>query len=203
MTAEPPLALLVILVAGVALLLLAQGWPVQLGALLTQYLIVSAFVLIEAPPVVAGLRLLSGGVVCLILLMTLRGHPSPQIRWYWRTPHPPSWERFFHLAVVALTLVIATGLAAAHPFPGATPTKSFAAYSIAGAGILFLMVSHRVLNMGFGLLLVDSAVQLLGTTVLKGMGIIEVSLVSVVSIVLALAIVFLMALERDLAPEGP
>lgn len=202
MTPDPSLAFVVVLMTGIAVLLMAQAWPVQLGALLAQYLAVCAFSLTEALPVLAGLRLLGGGMVCLILLLTLRGHPSPQVVWYWRTPHPPSWERFFRIAIVALTLVIAAGLAAAHPFPGATATKSFAAYSLASAGTLFLIVSHRVLNLGFGLLLLDSAVQLLGTTAIKGIGVIELSLVSVVSIVLALAIAFLVALERELAQEG-
>ncbi len=196
---------LALLLGAVALAYMADSWRYVLAGMMAQYLAMSLLLMREAPPLFGLLRLGVGIAVALILYFTIR-------QFQYATRRGASVQRVlrasryhpYRLATLALTAVIAFGLATANPFPDYTVEGSLAAYFLGGSALLMLLVGQQMLRDGISLLFLDSAIQFLGMATVSEGTFLTLIFGSLVTPLLALAVAFLMTLQREVpSPEGP
>lgn len=203
----------ILLIASVAALQTLRSWRLALLSLFLHYAVVSILMIELGLTSWAGIRLGVGGLSVTILFITLshedlRHRISIMPMWgnTDRNDSPGSAsnrirrliaDRLYELGILLLTAVISYGLAMRYPFPTLSTEISFAAYFLGGTAFLSLMAVGSALRLGVSLLLLDSSIQLLGSAILPGRRLMELSLGGSIAILLALAISFLLALEGE------
>lgn len=194
---------LAMLLGAVVLAYVADSWRYTLAGVAVQYLTMSFLLLGEGLPLFGVLRLGIGAAAVLIIYLTL-GQLGPPRR---RGPSVQrviraSREHPYRLAVLALTAVIAYGLAAPNPFSGLSVEGSLAAYFLGGSALLMPLVERQVLRDGVSLLFLDSALQFLGAGAVFETEFLPFALGSLATLLLALAVAFLITLQREVVPPG-
>lgn len=203
-----------------ALLLILEERRLSVLVLVAQY----AFLAMLIGPVIYRpltlVRLALGLFVCGMLYLTA-GHvqnalygllpPTTNIKWTWKSPvvmllrvlSLTGFGLAFRLMVVALGSLVAYGLWRNYPIATIPSGINLVVYWLMSMGLLIIFTGSEPLRMGLGILTCLGGVEAL--YLLLEHGFFVITLLSVVDIVLALAIVlaaemWLMGLNREAAP---
>jgi hypothetical protein len=209
-------AALGLVVAGVVMLLLAD-WRLCLLALAGQYLLVGLLLSHELLPQVALVKVLVGGMVCVVLYVTavriswgaaIRIETSSSRRSRLAPPLPPRiivWDVFpvglpFRLFMILLGLAVSYGLSRGYPLPGLTPSLNFAFYWLLLLGFLLMAVCHEPFRVGLGLFTLGAGFELF--YVLHERSLLIMGLLGTINLAAALAISYLMIVEALVLEES-
>jgi hypothetical protein len=207
-----------------ALVLLLRDWRVTVTTLLLNYIFLALFLaqqqFIEPDRTLLGyaisttvlVKLITGAAVALILGITgltfnrdynledLDEFSLAELRRAARRAQRLRGSepfRFSDYVVPFWSLVLALLACLTLPriYPIApNPQVDFAWYALAFAGMLSLATASDMLKVGLGLLLCTSSVDLLYTALARGVGVIPLALLSLVTILLALGVAYLSGL---------
>ena len=165
--ATPPL--LAALTASALLIVLVRNWRIALPALIVQYVLVGIMLARAIDPGVALIKPLAGSLVCMALSIaaqhadTRRAGRGESIaierirRIAWRSVPAQVLLRAVAAAVV---LTAAFGAAVRFPLPGDARELGLGAYILISCGILLIATTSEALNIGVGLLVFLSGIEL-------------------------------------------
>lgn len=198
------------LICTASVIALIKDWRLSLSALFIQYALVGLLLSRAIYPPVAWLKVLVGGVACLILYLTAR-----HVRWgsdylppdrvkgrAKRADEPPSplfiWEIFpmsfpFRLFAVVLAALGTYGLLRSYPLAEVSTEVNITCYWLAIMGLLTLMLAKGPFKGGLGLLTFESGFETLYTTLEGGLSV--TGLLGIVNILIALAIAYLTVVQ--------
>lgn len=187
---EPLVLIPLVLVA--SLLSISVNWRIALGSLWAVHLLVSLWLSLVSTPEVALAKAITGTTVCALLWPSLRIQSAGgddarrQARRALDVLGPRSTDEGFMLfgALIAAAAAIALSLA----FPLVEGASNFAWYWLALLGLLLIVLSHDIVRVGLGLLLLVNAIDLVDTMVARNQGVFSIGARSVVAISLALAL---------------
>lgn len=195
-----------LLITGGVILVL-EDWRLNLWALAAQYVLVGLLLIRVMPLRVALIKVIIGGLVCLILYLTARrrqwGRRLVVTRDYGeaetngRNVFP--MNVWFRLAVALLAAVTTYALGSRHPFVEQPLGISQAAYWLVIVGLLCVVLTRDPFKVGLGLLTFQSGFGILLATFEKGLSV--AALVGVVTILAALAISYLAAAQIAFSVE--
>lgn len=166
-----------------------EAWLLSLPALLGQYVLIGLLLSRFVRPEMAMAKAITGGVSCLILLLTAwhagwRGGPGVKA-----VPEP------FRLFVVVLAGIAAYGLFVTYPLQGVAEEINFACYWLALMGFLAVALNREPLPVGLGLLTFKSGFEVLYAT-LEG-SLTVAWLLAAVNILASLAIAYLASMRWE------
>ena len=176
-----------------AVLVAITDWRLSLAALFAQYVLAAGLIAnIAIWPVVLA-RLLAGGVVVSILLLTGRavnfGYPAPttpgQPRFRFPTSFPFRMTALILVSVAAWYTSRQPGLA----LPGLPSALNLACYLLAALGLFTLGLTEEPFNAGLGLFILLSGFQIFYTAIEPSLAI--AGMLAAVEFALALAVSYL------------
>ncbi len=175
-----------------------EVWLLSLPALLGQYVFVGLLLSRFIRPEMAAVKVVTGGVSCLILLLTAwhagwRGGPRPKIE-PWAPGHMSLTFRLFALILVGIA---AYGLFVTYPLRDVAREINFACYWLALMGFLAVVLNREPLPVGLGLLTFESGFEALYATLEESLTV--AGLLAGVNILAALAIAYLASMTNSLA----
>lgn len=161
--------LLVSLAISIVFILLFRNWRLALPALIVQYVIVGIMLARVIEPGVALIKPLAGALVCMAL--SIAAQRADDVRA--RRGESVAVERIRHVAwrsvpaqvllrAIAATLVLtaAFGATGRFPLPGGARELGLGAYMLLASGLLLIAITPEALNIGVGLLMFISGVEL-------------------------------------------
>ena len=166
-----------------------EAWLLSLPALLGQYVLIGLLLSSFVRPEMAMVKATTGGVSCLILLLTA---------WHagWRgglrfkpVPEP------FRLFVVILAGIAAYGLFVTYPLQGVAKEINFVCYWLSLIGLLAVVLNREPLAVGLGLLTFESGFEVLYATLEESLTV--AGLLAAVNILAALAVAYLASMRRE------
>lgn len=181
------------------LILVLQDWRLNLWALTAQYVLVGLLLVGVIPLRVALIKIMVGGLVCVILFLTAqhvhwgRERAAPGSTYAGPLPFGQlaSASVWYRLAVALLAAVVTYALGTGHPFGEQTAGISQASYWLLVVGLLTAVMSRRPYRVGLGLFTFQSGFGILLASFEKGLSV--AALVGVVNILTALGIAYLTA----------
>ena len=195
-----------LLITGGVILVLEE-WRLNLWALAAQYVLVGLLLIRVMPLRVAMIKVIIGGMVCLILYLTARrrhwGREVVAMRDYGE-PDTAGRDVFpmnvwFRLVVALLAAVTTYALGSRHPFVDRPLGISQASYWLVIVGLLCVVLTRDPFKVGLGLLTFQSGFGILLATFESGLSV--AALVGVVTILVALAISYLTAAQIAFSVE--
>lgn len=190
--------LLVALIFTTLIIAVIRNWRIALPALIVQYVLVGIMLARAIEPGVALIKPLTGALVCLALSVAAqradnqrasRGE-SVAIERIRRVAWHSVPAQILVRAVAAVVVVTAAfGATVRFPLPGGARELGFGAYVLMSCGILLLATAPETLNIGIGLLVFISGVELAYTPLEPS---ISVSvLLGIMTLLVGLAIAYL------------
>ena len=166
-----------------------EAWLLSLPALLGQYVLIGLLLSRFVRPEMAMVKATTGGVSCLILLLTAwhtgwRGGPR-----FKPVPEP------FRLFVVTLAGIAAYGLFVTYPLQGVAEEINLTCYWLALMGFLAVVLNREPLPVGLGLFTFESGFEVLYATFEESLTV--TGLLAAVNILAALAIAYLASMRRE------
>jgi hypothetical protein len=162
-------SLLVLLAASSGIIAVIRNWRITLPMMVLQYVAVGLLLARVIDPGVALIKPLAGAIVCFALsiaaqradaLRARRGESIALARL-----QRPNWQRVpaqVLLRAIAAILVLTAALGATirFPLPGTARELGLGAYMLVGFGVLIVATAYEALNVGLGLLMLLSGVEL-------------------------------------------
>lgn len=188
-------------------ILVLEDWRLNLWALMAQYVLVGLLLLGVIPATVALIKIVVGGLVCVILFFTgghvhwgrgANGHESLPGQ-SGSQEHATPMNVWYRLAVATLAAVVTYALALRHPFLDQAQGISQASYWLLVVGLLASVLSRRPFKVGLGLFSFQSGFGILLASFEKSLSV--AALVGVVNFLTALAIAYLTAPMMAFSPE--
>jgi hypothetical protein len=201
--------LLLMLVASASGLVLIRNWRITLPILIAQYIVVGLLLARSIQPSLALIKLITGALVSFSLsisaqraddLRAERGESVAVERI--RTVAWRSVPAQVLLRAVALLLVLTAAFGATNrfPLPGGARDLQFAAYILISCSLFVIASTPEALNIGIGLLMFISGIELGYTAIEPSVGI-SLS-IGVISLVVGIAIAYLTIADSDPLDEG-
>jgi len=201
---DPTIAAVAGLLLAVLVVAVVDSWAYTLLGLLAQYLLVAYFLTGSSLPGLGVVRVGVGVLVTASLYLSLRelgsGRHSGLPTLHRRVKRSATF-RPLGLAAVVMAAGVAVALTFAYPWPGLSDEVSFAAYFLAGAGLMILVLPADILRHGFGLLLLENAAHILRFSVAESGDLVELAFTGIAVVVLALVVAAL-AERMQAAPAG-
>jgi hypothetical protein len=196
-----------LLITGSVILVLEE-WRLNLWALAAQYVLVGLLLVRVLPLRVALIKVMIGGMVCLILYLTARrrhwGREVAMTRVHGEADSAGgeafSMGVWFRLAVALLAAVTTYALGSRYPFVQQPPGISQASYWLVIVGLLCVVLTRDPFKVGLGLLTFQSGFGILLATFERSLSV--AALVGVVTILIALAISYLTTAQIAFPVEG-
>ena len=154
--------ILVCLLITASTIILVADWRITLFALIVQYLVLAFFLSRLLLPAVATVRMVSGGLVGLILLLTVRGLPRDASTVPPRLLAPSVG---FRLLVILLATIAILSLTSSTTFLGLPAHVLFGSIWLMIAGLLAAMLAHEAMPFGLGILAFTAGFSLLETAI--------------------------------------
>lgn len=152
------------MVGATVVLALSRTWRIALLALLAHYAALAALVVEPGPVARGGLRVLVGGLICLVLYLTARWVDQSRNRAGRRLLQRRQVSEFgFRLAAVSLAAIGVFGTPVRHWFPALPAELVLASAWLMALGLVLAIVSRDVLEAGLGLLVAESGFETLYT----------------------------------------
>lgn len=165
--ATPPL--LAALTASALLIVLVRNWRIALPALIVQYVLVGIMLARAIDPGVALIKPLAGSLVCMALSIAAQHADSRRagrgesvaierirrIAW-----HSVPAQVLLRAVAAAVVLTAAFGAAVRFPLPGDARELGLGAYILISCGVLLIATTSEALNVGIGLLVFLSGIEL-------------------------------------------
>ncbi|MFQ5595624.1 MAG: hypothetical protein ACE5HA_15870, partial [Anaerolineae bacterium] len=162
--AVSPTLWLFILIVATLVLVLSHAWRIALLALLIHYLALGGLVLQLGPAARSGLRILMGGLICLVLFLTARRLEDGRRTHGGRVISRTQVSAFvFRLAAVALAGVGVFGTSIPVRFPSLPAHLVLASAWLAILGLVVALISRAALWAGIGLVMAESGFETLYT----------------------------------------
>ncbi len=155
--------ILVCLLITSSTIILAFDWRVTLFALIAQYLVLAFFLARLVLPAVATVRMVSGGLTGLILLLTVRNLPRDARADISSRLLAPSAS--FRLLAILLTALSIVSLTASITFLGLPAHVLFGSVWLMVAGLLAAMLAREAMPFGLGILVFTAGFSLLETAI--------------------------------------
>jgi hypothetical protein len=192
-------------------IIVLEDWRLCLWALLAQYVLVSLLLVRVMPLRVALVKVIMGGMVCVILYLTARrvhwGRETVVKEGYYEPPPVPAlWDIFpmnlsFRLFVALLAALISYVLASSYPFVDQPEGISQACYWLVAIGLLTVILTRDPFKVGLGLLTFEAGFEVLFATLEKSLSV--AALLGAVNLLIALAVAYLtMAQITIFSEEG-
>ncbi len=190
-------------------IIVIEDWRLGLWALMAQYVLVSLFLARVIPLRVALVKVIVGGMVCVILYLTAR-----RVHWGKETVvkeehyEPPPilalWDIFpmnlgFRLFVALLAAALSYALGSGYPFVEQPEGIAEACYWLVGIGLLTVILTRDPFKVGLGLLTFEAGFEILFTTFEKSLSV--AALLGVINFLIALAIAYLTMAQIDILTE--
>src|SRR5262245_22060442 len=188
---DPTIAAVGGLVLAVLVVAVVDSWAYTLLVLLAQYLLVAYFLTGSSVPGLGVVRVGVGVLVTASLYLSLRELGSGRhsgLPTLHRRAQRSATSRPLGLAAVVMAAGVGVALTFAYPWPGLPDEVSFAAYFLAGAGLMILVLPADILRHGFGLLLLENAAHILRFSVADSVDLVELAFTGIVVVVLALVV---------------
>ncbi len=186
-----------------------EDWRLSLWALLAQYVLVSLLLVRVMPLGVALIKVIVGGVVCLILYLTARhvhwGRESAAGEGYYELSSVvPLFDVFpmnvwFRLFVALLAAVVTYALGTKYPFVAQPLGISQACYWLVAIGLLVVILARDPFKAGIGLLIFQAGFEVLFAALEKSLSV--AALLGAVNLLMALAISYLTAAQISHSSE--
>lgn len=188
-----------LVVSASLIVVLSRTWRIVLLALLMQYIAVGMLVIELGSLARSGLRILIGGLICLILFLTVSRTEQGRdtLRW-------PAVDRrwvseiTFRLAAIGLVGIGVFGSSVADWLPSLPEALVLASAWLIAAGLVIVLVSRPFFGIGIGLLTIESGVETLYTALDPRLG--PAGLLAASGLLLALMIAIAVA---GLDQQGP
>lgn len=162
-------SLLILLAISSGVVAIIRNWRITLPMMVLQYVAVGLLLARVIDPGVALIKPLAGAIVCFALSIAAqraddqrasRGESIALARL-----QRPNWQRVpaqVLLRAIAAILVLTAALGAAirFPLPGIARELGLGAYLLVGFGVLLVATAHEALNVGLGVLMLLSGVEL-------------------------------------------
>jgi hypothetical protein len=181
------------------IIIVLEDWRLCLWALLAQYVLVGVLLVRVMPFRVALVKVIVGGMVCVILYLTARrvhwGRETVvQERHYEPSLVPALWDIFpmslgFRLVVALLAAVVSYALASRYPFADQPEGVAQALYWLVAIGLLTVILTRDPFKVGLGLLTFEAGFEVLFSIFEKSLSV--AALLGVVNFLIALAIAYL------------
>jgi len=185
-----------LLITGTVIIVL-EDWRLNLWALMAQVVLVGVLLVRVMPLQVALVKIIVGGMVCVILYLTARRvqwggelaatHGSHDVRTAGREVF--TMNLWFRLLVALLVAVVTYALGSRHPFVVQPQGISQACYWLVGIGLFTVVLTGDIFKVGLGLITFQAGFGILLATFEKSLSV--AALVGVVDILIALAITYL------------
>lgn len=180
-------------------IIVLEDWRLCLWALLFQYVLISLLLVRVMPLQVALIKVIVGGMVCVILYLTARrvhwGRETVVKEGHYESPLVPAlWDIFamnlgFRLFVAFLAAVISYALAGRHPFVEQPEGIAQACYWLVVMGLLTVVLTRDPFKVGLGLLTFEAGFEVLFATLEKSLSV--AALLGAVNFLIALGIAYL------------
>jgi hypothetical protein len=162
-------SLLIALAVSSSLIAVIRNWRIALPMMVIQYVAVGLLLAQAIEPGVALIKPLAGAIVCFALSIAAqradaqraqRGESVALARL-----QRPNWQRtpaqlLLRAIAAMLVLTAAFGAAIRIPLPGSARELGLGAYMLIGFGVLLVATAFEALNIGLGLLMLLSGVEL-------------------------------------------
>ncbi|GIW06844.1 MAG: hypothetical protein KatS3mg060_1649 [Dehalococcoidia bacterium] len=184
-----------VLVGAVSLLILTEAWRISLPALLTVYLVLAVLVGIETNPAIGGVHLLVGVFTAAVLVSTLRVLPQftgLAVNYAFGLP--------YRIATGLFALVVAYSLADTYPIADVSAALNFAVYWLGAVGLLTLVLARRVLSVAYAIFLLEEVASVFLSLFSEGPGLARLLLAGLVQLAIAVAVAYLLYIEREGEP---
>jgi hypothetical protein len=176
-----------------------EDWRLSLWALLAQYVLVSLLLVRVMPLRVALIKVIVGGMVCVILYLTARrvhwGRESAAGEGYYDLPSVAAlfdvfpMNVWFRLLVAVLAAVVTHALGTKYPFVDEPLGISQACYWLVAIGLLVVILARDPFKVGIGLLTFQAGFEVLFATLEKSLSV--AALLGAISLLVALAVSYL------------
>lgn len=156
--------LLFILVGATLVVALSRTWRIGLLAFLVHYAALGGLVLELGPAARGGLRILMGGLICMVLFLTAR-----RLNQYQKAPGRAAVDRrqvaevVFRLGAAGLAGIGVFGTSIPDRFPSLPAELVLASAWLMAIGLVIVLVSRKPLWIGIGLLTAQSGFETLYT----------------------------------------
>lgn len=181
------------------IIIVLEDWRLCLWALLAQYILVGVLLVRVMPFRVALVKVIVGGMVCVILYLTARRvhwgrERVVQERHYEPSLVPALWDIFpmnlgFRLLVALLAAVVSYALASRYAFVDQPEGVAQALYWLVAIGLLTVILTRDPFKVGLGLLTFEAGFEVLFSIFEKSLSV--AALLGVVNFLIALAIAYL------------
>lgn len=199
--------LLILLAASAGFIAIIRNWRLTLPVMIIQYVLVGILLARVIEPSVALIKPLAGAIVCFTLSIaaqrvdTQRAYGESVAMQRLRQPN---WQRMpaqILLRAIAAVLILTAAIGATlrFPLPGQFRELGFGAYMLIGLGVLIIATASEALNIGLGVLMLISGLEL-GYTPLEPSISVSV-LLGFMTLLVGLAIAYLTL--ADGAPSAP
>ncbi len=182
---------------------LSRTWQIGLLAFLVHYAALGGLVLELGPLARGGLRILMGGLVCLVLFLTARRLKHDQ-----RAPGQPAVDRrqvsevAFRLGAAGLAGIGVFGTSIPDRFPALPAELVLASAWLMAIGLVIVLVSGKPLWVGIGLLTAQSGFETLYTALDRRL--VSAGLLSAGALLLALIVAAVATfMDRSRHPQSP
>jgi hypothetical protein len=188
-------------------IIVLEDWRLCLWALSAQYVLVGVLLVRSMSLQVALVKVIVGGLVCIILYLTARrvhwGRETvAQERYRELPPVPALWDVFpmnlgFRLLVALLAAAVSYALASRYPFVEHPQGVAQACYWLVAIGLLTVILTRDPFKVGLGLLTFQAGFEVLFSTFEKSLSV--AALLGVISFLIALAIAYLTMAQIQVA----
>src|SRR5579862_541093 len=151
----------ILLVPTAALVGVLRDWRLCLYSLAVLYLLVALIEALAISPLMAGCQLAIGGTTLAVVYLCGRQIFCETHRALVIHGRLPAWEYLFETVVAAVAAVGAALFARAHPLFALPGGMSFAWAWLGLAGLFMIVLAGNILEMGLGLLVFDTGLNLL------------------------------------------
>jgi hypothetical protein len=185
-----------LLITGMVIVVVEE-WRLNLWALTAQYVLVGLLLVRVMPARVALIKIMVGGLVCVILFLTARhvhwgkGHNDDEPRGGKQGPlgGAISMTMWYRLAAALLVAVVTYALASRHPFVDQPQGISQASYWLLVIGLFTAVLNRSPYKVGLGLLTFQAGFGILLANFENSLSV--AALVGVVNFLTALAVAYL------------
>lgn len=193
------LAVILLIVCG-SLVVISDEWRLRLLALVFQHVALAILFAFEVFPALGIVRLVAGAIAAMVLFQSLRYLTGDRMGREGGQHVSPSF--FLRVACVLLSMAISVGLAQAYPLPTFSRDVTIGAYWLVLSSLCSLLLSQDVLRIGFALLMLEMAAALVAGVMVETANLARFLLASLSSIVLALAVAFLVGQDLEASTAG-
>ncbi len=193
-----------------AVLIVFEDWRLTLWALLAQYVMVSLLLVRVMPLRVALIKVIVGGMVCMILYLTARHarwrrqsaaieghHEFPSVAPFFDVLPMNVW---FRLLVAVLAAVVTHAVGTKYALVDEPIGVSQACYWLVLTGLLVVILARDPLKVGVGLLTFQAGFEVLFATLEKGLSV--AALLGAINLLVALAVSYLTTAQISHPAEG-